>query len=342
MNDIFLRACRGEKTGYTPVWIMRQAGRYLPEYMELKKKADFLTLCKTPELCAEVTMQPVDRLGVDAAIFFSDILTTVEPMGMELHYEDGKGPSFGNPVKCRADVDRLVVPEPEEGLKFVIEAQKILAKELAGKVPLIGFAGSPFTVVAYMIEGHGVKVFAKTMRLLYDEPEMFRAMMDKVSQFTVKYLRAQIHAGSQAVMLFDSWAGLLCPWDYEAYNLPYVKRIIGELKDEGVPVIYFGLGAHGSLDKIKDCGADVIGVDMGLPLDYAISRLGSGVSVQGNLEPYTLLMPRPQMEARVRETLAMGKNARGHIFNLGHGIPRETTVSQAQDFVNAVHEFGGK
>lgn len=338
MNDTFLKACRGEKVDYTPVWFMRQAGRVLPGYRKLMTKHDFLTVCRTPELTAEVTIQPVDVLGVDAAIFFSDILTTVVPMGMDLVYHENKGPSFTNPVRTPADVDRLVVPEPEEGLAFVYEAQKILARELANKVPLIGFAGSPLTVAAFMV-GSSSKNFDVIRRMIFAATPVFRTLMDKVSRFTAKYLGAQARAGSNAVMLFDSFAGMLGPEDFEEYNLPYVKRIIAELKKEGVPIIYFGLGATGSLDKIKDCGADVIGVDFGIRLDRAVAQLGPKVTVQGNLEPYVLLQSREQIEARAKKTLAMAKGARGHIFNLGHGVPSEAPVENVKALVEAVHKF---
>ena len=338
MNDTFVKACRGGKVDYTPVWFMRQAGRVLPEYRKLMEKTDFLTVCRTPELTAEVTMQPVDILGVDAAIFFSDILTTVVPMGMDLVHTPGKGPSFTNPVRSQAEVDQLTIPDPEEGLAFVYDAQKLLIKELANKVPLIGFAGSPLTVITYMI-GAGSKVFNDMLHMIFTEPAIYHSLMDKVSRFTAKYLKAQAKAGCHAVMLFDSFAGMLGPEDYLEYNLPYVKSIIAEIKGEGIPIIYFGFGAHGSLEQIKDCGADVIGLDSGLRLDKAVAQLGPGVSVQGNIEPYVLTQSREQIEARVKQTLAQGKGARGHVFNLGHGVPPEAPVDNVKAMVDAVHKF---
>jgi uroporphyrinogen decarboxylase len=342
MNDTFLKSCRGEKTDYTPVWLMRQAGRYLPEYKKLSDKHGFLALCRTPELAAEVTIQPVDTIGVDAAIFFSDILTTVAPMGMELVYTAGKGPSFNNPVKSRADVEKLVVPEPEEGLAFVYEAQKILVRELANKVPLIGFAGSPFTVASYMIEGAGTHSYVKTRGLVFREPATFHLLMDKVSALTAKYLNMQARAGANALMLFDSFAGVLGPRDYLEYNFPYVKRIIAEIKGSGVPIIYFGLGQHGALAEIKNSGADVIGVDYGMPLDAAVAQLGTGVSVQGNIESHVLFQPPAQMRERVQEVLNQGSGARAHIFNLGHGVPLGTPVANARLMVDTVHELSRK
>ncbi|MFA5316702.1 MAG: uroporphyrinogen decarboxylase [Dehalococcoidales bacterium] len=338
MNDTFIKACRGEKVDYTPVWFMRQAGRVLPWYRELMAKVNFLTVCRTPELTAEVTIKPVDVLGVDAAIFFSDILTTVVPMGMDLVYQGVQGPVFTNPIRSQADADRLIVPEPEEGLSFVYEAQKILVRELANKVPLIGFAGSPMTVVSFMF-GAGSKSLDIMRHKIFTDTEVFRTVMEKVSRFTAKYLRAQARAGCNAVMLFDSFAGMLGPEDYLEFNFPYIKSIIAELKSEGVPVIYYGLGANGSLDKIKDSGADVVGIDYGINLDAAVAQLGPNVTVQGNLEPYVLLQPREQIEARARQILDKGKGARGHIFNLGHGVPPEASVENIKALVEAVHNF---
>jgi len=340
MNETFLKACRGEKTDYTPVWLMRQAGRFLPEFQKVMAKADFLTICRTPELAAEVTIQPVDILGVDAAIFFSDITTTMVPMGVKLEYIDGKGPIYPNPIRSQADVDRLVVPEPEEGLAFVYEAQKILAKELANKVPLIGFAGSPFTMAAFIIEGAISHAFTNTRSMIFHEPALFHTLMDKVSRFTAKYLKAQAMAGCNALMLFDSFAGMLGPRDFLEFNLPYTARTIADLKKGGVPVIYFGLGQHGALEQIGGMGADVIGVDYGLNLNNAVIRLGQEVTVQGNAEPYVLLQPPAKIRERVKEVLEQGKGARAHIFNLGHGVPINTQVTGAKAMVEAVHELG--
>jgi uroporphyrinogen decarboxylase len=342
MNDTFLKACRGEKTDYTPIWMMRQAGRFLPQYRKVSDKHGFLAMCRTPELAAEVTIQPVDVLGVDAAIFFSDILTTVVPMGMDLRYDEGKGPSFTNPIKSGADVDRLIVPDPEETLGFVYRAQKILARELAKKVPLIGFAGGPFTVAAYMIEGGGTHSFNKVKTFAFTQTEAFMTLMDKVSRLTASYLQMQAKAGSNALMIFDSFAGVLGPKDYLELNFPYVKRIIADIKKTGVPIIYFGLGQHGGHAAIGKCGADVIGVDYNVNLDAAITHLGANVSVQGNLEPYVLLQSREQIVTRAKDVLARARKARGHIFNLGHGVPLGTPVDNAKALVDAVHELSRK
>lgn len=339
MNETFLKACRGEKTDYVPVWLMRQVGRFLPEFQKVLDKADFLTICRTPELAAEVTIQPVDALGVDAAIFFSDITTTVVPMGISLEHSDKRGPYYPNPIRRQADIDRLIVPDPEDGLAFVFKTQKILVRELANRVPLIGFAGAPFTMAAFMIEGSISHAFTNTKSLIFSEPGMFHSLMDKVSRFTTKYLKAQARAGCHALMLFDSFAGVLGPKDFMEFNYPYIKNTIAELKQTGVPVIYFGLGQHGALEQISRLGAQVIGVDYGINLNRAVTRLGPAVTVQGNIEPYVLLQPEREIRQRVKEVLAQGRGARAHIFNLGHGVPINAPAASARIMVEAVHEF---
>ncbi|MCC7257060.1 MAG: uroporphyrinogen decarboxylase [Gammaproteobacteria bacterium] len=339
-NDTFLRACRGEPVDYTPIWMMRQAGRYLPQYQKVLASTDFLTGVRTPEIAAEITIQPVDILGVDAAIFYSDITTTAVPMGMDLRYSDKTGPAFENPVRSKADVDRLVVPDdPAEGLGFVYEAQRICARELANRVPLIGFAGAPFTMCAYMVEGGSSHSFIEFRRFIFSAPEVFATLMDKVARHTAKYLKAQAAAGADALMLFDSNAGLVGPRDFETLNLPYVRQIIAEVKPTGVPILYFGMGAHGSLAAIRNCGADVIGIDYGMRLDDAVAQLGPGVSVQGNAEPYCLYQAPGDIRNRVAETLQAAKGARGHIFNLGHGVPRFAPVDNVRAMVDFVHEL---
>jgi len=338
MNDTFLKACRGEPVDYTPIWMMRQAGRYLPEYQKVLAKTDFLTACRTPEIAAEITIQPVDVIGVDAAIFYSDITTTVVPMGIELHYEKGKGPSYPNPVRTRVDVDELIVPEGPEGLEFVYEAQRICARELENKVPLIGFAGAPFTVSAYMVEGRGTNSFVEFRRLAFSQPETYAVLMDKVARHTANYLKYQAAAGANALMLFDSHAGLLGPNDFASMNLPYIRQIIADIKSTGVPIIYLPFGQHNSLGSIKDCGADVIALDYGFRLDEAVAELGHNVSVQGNVEPHSLFRPREEIERRASEVLAAGKGARGHIFNLGHGVPQHSPVDNVKAMVDFVHE----
>lgn len=339
-NDTFLKACRGEPVEYTPIWMMRQAGRFLPQYQQVMAKTNFLAAVRSPEVSAEITIQPVDILGVDAAIFFSDITTVAVPMGMDLRYADATGPAFNNPIRSRADVERLVVPDdPAEGLGFVFEGQKICARELANRVPLIGFAGAPFTMSAYMVEGGSSNAFAEFRRLIFSAPDAYATLMDKVARHTAKYLRAQAAAGADALMLFDSNAGLIGPGDFETLNLPYVRQVIAEVKSAGVPIIYFGLGAHGSLAAIRNCGADVIGIDYGMRLDDAVRQLGPGVSVQGNIEPNCLYQPRDEIRRRVGETLRAAKGARGHVFNLGHGVPRHSPVDNVKAMVDAVHEL---
>ncbi len=340
MNDTFLRACLGEKTEYTPVWIMRQAGRYLPEYQSVRAEVDFLTLCKTPELAAKVTIQPVLRLGVDAAILFSDILIPVEAMGMDLEFTDKKGPLLRDPVRGKSGVDRLIVPDTEDSMNFVLEAIKILRQEL--KVPLIGFSGAPFTLATYMIEGGSTKSFMNTKRLMYQNPGLFNLLMDKLTMTVISYLAAQIRAGAQAVQIFDTWAGILAADDYREYALPYVKRVVSEVKKEGVPVIYFVNDCAGLLKEIKKSGADVIGVDWRVDLHEAIKGLGKKYAVQGNLDPYALFLPKEKLEDKVKEVLWKGEFAKGHIFNLGHGIFPEAPPEGAIAMVEAVHRFSRK
>jgi len=337
MNDTFLKACRGEEAPYTPVWIMRQAGRYLPEYQAVRAEVDFLTLCKTPELAAKVTLQPVEKLGVDAAILFSDILIAVEAMGMHLEFSDKKGPVLSDPVRTKSAVDRLVIPDTEDSMSFVLEAIRILRSQL--NVPLIGFSGAPFTLATYMIEGGSSKNFLNTKRMMFQNPGLFSLLMDKITMTVISYLTSQIRAGAQAVQLFDTWAGALAPGDYKEFVLPYVKRAIAELKKEGVPVIYFVNECAALLKEIKKTPADVIGIDWRIDLKDAIKGLGKKFAVQGNLDPCALFLPQEKMEDKVKDILWKGEFARGHIFNLGHGILPESPVENAVALVEAVHRF---
>jgi len=340
MNDTFLKACRGEKVDYTPVWLMRQAGRYMPEYQEVRSKVDFLTLCKTPELAAKVTLQPVDILGVDAAILFSDILIAVEAMGMPLEFHDKKGPILGDPVRTKAGVDKLVIPDTEDSMPFVLDTIKILRKEL--KVPLIGFSGAPWTLATYIIEGGSSKNFMHTKKMMYQNPGLFKVLMEKITATVVEYLSAQINAGAQAVQLFDSWAGILSPYDYENIIFPHVKAAIKALKKFDVPVIYFVNDCAGLLKIVKKCGADVIGIDWRVDMAKAAKKLGKKYSIQGNLDPLVLFAPKEHIEDRVKDILFKAEPARGHIFNLGHGILPETPVENAIAMVKAVHKYGRK
>jgi len=342
MNDTFLKACRGEEVEYTPVWLMRQAGRYLPEYQAVRANIDFLTLCKNPKLAAEVTLQPVDILGVDAAILFSDILIPLEPMGMRLEFLDKEGPVLSEPVRSKSAVDKLIIPDIEEDLPFVLETIRILRKELEHKVPLIGFSGAPFTLATYMIEGGTSKNFLHTKKFMFQNSTVFRYLMEKLSDMVTAYLSAQIKAGAQAVQLFDTWAGILSPQDYRKFVLPFVKKIIADLKKEGVPVIYFVNDCAGIIKEVKKSNADVFGIDWRIDIGDAIKKIGKKGVVQGNLDPCALFLPKDKLEERVKDILWKGETARGHIFNLGHGILPQTPPENVIAMVEAVHTFGKK
>lgn len=336
MNDTFLKACRGEKTEYTPVWLMRQAGRYLPEYQKLRGKYDFMTLCKTPELAAEVTLQPIRRLNVDAAILFSDILIPLEPMGIRIEF-----PEKGGPVLSYEDLNKLKEINPEKDIPFVMDTIKILLKEL--DVPLIGFSGAPFTLLTYIVEQGSSKNFLKTKRLMYEDSKKYTKLMELLSSTVTKYLSAQIEAGVQAVQLFDTWAGILTPRDFKEYVLPFVKKVISSIKGN-VPVIYFVLNGGTFLDTIKESGADVIGVDWRIDIGTAIDKLKDGVSVQGNLDPCELFLPEEKLFERITDIVKKGMRSsiKGHIFNLGHGVLPETPVDKAKFLVDSVHEISAK
>lgn len=342
MNDTFLRASRGEKVEYTPVWLMRQAGRYLPQYQAVRANIDFLMLCKTPELAAEVTLQPVEILGVDAAILFSDILIPVEAMGMSLEFPEKEGPVLSEPIRNKSAVDRLIMPDAEDDTPFIIETIKILREKLRDKVPLIGFSGAPFTLATYMIEGGSSKNFTHTKKMLFQNSRLFNYLMEKLTLTVISYLTAQIQAGVQAVQIFDTWAGVLTPFDYKESVLPYVKKTVSELKREGVPIIYFVSDCAGILKEIKKSCADVIGIDWKIDIADAIKKLGRKVVVQGNLDPCALFLSKEEIEERVKDILWKGEAAKGHIFNLGHGILPETPVENAIALVEAVHKYGRK
>jgi uroporphyrinogen decarboxylase len=349
MNYTFLKACRGEEVPYTPVWIMRQAGRYLPEYRAVRGKADFLTMCKTPELAAEVTLQPIDILNVDAAILFSDILIPCEAMGQGLEFHEGKGPILRPEIRDKDTADRLFVPDPEDKMKFVMDTIRLLRKELADRVPLIGFAGAPFTTATYMIEGGTSKNFLNTKRMIYENPALYKSFMDKVTATITDYLKAQIAAGAQAVQIFDTWGGIFSPADFREFALTYVKKIIEDLKQwmktqsaEPVPIIYFVGETAGLLHEIKTSGADVFGVDWRINLDDAIKRLGGDVVVQGNLDPLSMFLPQYKIEDRVKDVLSRASSARGHIFNLGHGVVPQTEPDNVIALVEMVHRLSKK
>ena len=340
-NHPFLAACRREKTPYTPVWLMRQAGRYMKEYRELRAKFSFLDLCKRPDLAAEITVTPVERLGVDAAILFADILLLLEPMGVGLEYSKDNGPLIHSQVQSRTDVEQLLEFDPEEALPFVLEAVRKSCAALNGKVPLIGFSGAPFTLASYLIEGGGSRNYLRTKRLIYSDPGAWRALMERLSSVIVKYLNAQIAAGVDAIQLFDSWVGCLSPDDYERYVLPHTRATIAGIKP-GIPVIHFSTGTAGLLKLIRAAGGSVIGLDWRVNLDEGWDAVGNDVGIQGNLDPAALLAPPKEIRRRVAEILRRARGRPGHIFNLGHGVLPETPVDHVIAMVNAVHELSAR
>ncbi|HEV8619524.1 MAG TPA: uroporphyrinogen decarboxylase, partial [Nitrospiraceae bacterium] len=311
MNERFLKACRREPVDCTPVWFMRQAGRYMAEYRALRAKYSILELCKTPELAAQVTLQPIDRFPLDAAIIFADILLPLEPMGLSLEFAQGEGPVIHNPVRDQADVERLNVIDGGE-LEYVAEAIRQIRRALNGRVPLIGFAGAPFTLASYAIEGGSSRNYLLTKQLMYCEPKAWHQLMDKFARVITGYLRRQIRAGAQAIQLFDSWVGCLSVGDYVEYVLPHVQLIFEGLKREGVPMIHFGTGTSAMLRQMREAGGDVIGVDWRIHLDEAWATVGHDVAVQGNLDPLTLFAPLHEIERRVADILRRAGGRSGH------------------------------
>ncbi|RMG59872.1 MAG: uroporphyrinogen decarboxylase [Deltaproteobacteria bacterium] len=341
-NYRFLRACFGETTDTVPIWIMRQAGRYMPEYQEVRQKHSFMEMCKTPDLAVKVTLLPVDILGVDAAILFSDILIPVEAMGIPVEFVEGKGPVLGAKIRDESDVERLAEFDPAEKTGFVMEAVRILRKELEGKVPLIGFSGAPFTLASYIVEGGSSKNFIKLKTLMYQAPDIYRKLMSKLTRVVTDYLNAQIEAGAQAVQLFDTWAGILTPSDYREYVLPYTRKVIANLKRDEVPVIHYANDSATLLPLFRELGADVYGIDWRINLDDAVEALGGDVVVQGNMDPTALFYPVEKIEKIAGDIIARGRKARAHIFNLGHGILPTTDPEHARALVEAVHRLGKK
>ncbi|KKN19606.1 hypothetical protein LCGC14_0944000 [marine sediment metagenome] len=338
MNETFLKACRREPVDHTPIWLMRQAGRYMKEYLDLKEKYDFITMATTPDIAVEVTMQPINKIGVDAAILFADILLPLEGMGIGFSFDKNHGPKIHNPVRTKAQVDAIKIIDPEEDVGYVMEAIKILRKELEGRVPLIGFSGAPFTLASYIIEGGSSRNYVHAKTMMYQEPEMWNLLMDKVADVVIVYLNAQIEAGAQAVQLFDSWVGALSPRDYVTYVQPHSKKVFDNLKGD-VPKIHFGTNTSTWLNLIKEAGGDVIGVDWRIDIGEAWKSIGYDVAVQGNLDPTVLLGPKSVIEKNVKEILASVDNRPGHIFNLGHGIIPELSVDNVKALVDMVHEF---
>ncbi|MHB1323193.1 MAG: uroporphyrinogen decarboxylase [Coriobacteriia bacterium] len=348
-NDLFLRAARREATESTPVWMMRQAGRYMQEYRDIRAKYGFLEMCRTPELAVEVTLQPVDLIGVDAAILFSDILVPFPGMGLDLEFAAGEGPVIHNPVRTVEDVRRLRVADPIEDTGYVMEAIRILRGELENKVPLIGFGGAPFTLASYMIEGHGTRDYEYTKALMWSEPKAWDELMTKIGDTVIAYLSAQIDAGAQAIQVFDSWIGYVAPRDYERYVLPHSKRVIDALTThgrkvvaEGVPIIHFPNGATSMLDLTQQAGGDVIGIDWRIDMARAVQVIDERFAIQGNIDPVALFAPEDELEHMVVEILEAVGTRPGHIFNLGHGIHKTSDPDKARAMIRFVHEHSAR
>ena len=336
-NDLFLRACHREPVDRTPVWMMRQAGRYLPEYRAVRAKHDFLTLCKTPELAAEVSIQPVELIDVDACIIFSDILVVPEAMGMKLVMEEGNGgPRFPYPLRSRADIDALKVPDPNRELKFVMEALRLTRKQLNGRVPLIGFAGSPWTLATYMVEGKGSKSFRHIKELIYNNPKAAHALLEKLARSIASYLNAQIEAGAQAIQIFDTWGGILPQEEFREFSLRSIGMVIQLLRRNGVPIILFCKDCGHSLEAIADLRPEVVSLDWTVDIGKARDMVGSYVALQGNMDPALLYASPERIRTAVQNILEKFGKGSGHIFNLGHGILPDFPVEHAKAFVQAV------
>ena len=337
-NDLLLRALRGEEVSRPPVWMMRQAGRYLPDYIKLRNKYDFFTRVETPELACEITLQPVDQVGVDAAIIFSDILVIPQAMGMTVLMEEGKGPSLPDVIKNKADIDALITDEVEERLGYVMGALSLTKKELNGRVPLIGFAGAPWTILCYMVEGKGSKTWDKAKQFCLQTPELAHALLQKITDVTIKYLIAQTKAGADTVQVFDSWAGCLSPADFNLYALPYLLQI-SDAVSKHAPVILFPKGSWYALPDLAKSSASGIGIDWTVSPEMARKMTNSGITLQGNFDPSHLLAPIPQIKKEVKAMIdAFG--TKNYIANLGHGIMPHIPVDHARAFVDAVKEYG--
>ncbi|RXK83291.1 uroporphyrinogen decarboxylase [Filimonas effusa] len=336
-NDLLLRTLRGEATERTPVWMMRQAGRYLPDYIKLREKYSFFERCQRPELATEITLQPVDQVGVDAAIIFSDILVVPQAMGLEVQLIEHKGPVLPDPIKTAKDLERLRIPDVEESLGYVFEALRLTKKELNGRVPLIGFAGAPWTLLCYMVQGKGSKTFDEAKAFCYTQPELAHQLLQMITDTTIAYLKAQVKAGADVIQLFDSWGGLLSPADFETFSLRYMRQIIAALKDE-VLTILFAKGAWFALEEMAATGANGLGIDWCITPAMARKLAGNSVTLQGNFDPARLLSPIPEIEKTVKQMLAdfgPGK----HIANLGHGILPNVPVDHARAFVDTVKQY---
>lgn len=344
-NDLYLRTLRGEKVERTPIWVMRQAGRYLPEYRATRKRAgDFLTLCKSPEMACEVTMQPIDRFGLDAAILFSDILTIPDAMGLELVLEEGIGPVFNKPIRSVEQIDALGIPDMEQDLGYVMNAVRVIRKELDGRVPLIGFTGSPWTLASYMVEGSGSKEFRRIKGLMYESPQAAHKLLQTVADSVVEYLKAQVLAGAQSLMVFDTWGGMLSTANYQEFSLRYMQQIVEQVKaDEAckdVPIVLFTKGGGQWLEMMADTGCDGLGLDWTVDIAQAKARVGDRVVLQGNMDPVVMNTGEAQVQEHAMKVLEgygqHGENDRGHIFNLGHGIQPFAKPDNMQALVQTV------
>lgn len=343
-NDRFLKALLREPVDATPVWMMRQAGRYLPEYKETRARAgSFMDLCTSPDLACEVTMQPLARFDLDAAILFSDILTIPDAMGLGLYFAEGEGPRFKNPVRTEKDVDALGVPDPEQELRYVTDAVRVIRKELDGKVPLIGFAGSPWTLATYMVEGSSSKDYSLVKGMMFNRPDIMHKLLDTTAQSVTSYLNAQVAAGAQALMIFDTWGGILTPRDYKEFSLRYMDQIVKGLtrENEGrkVPVILFTKGGGAWLNDMVDTGCDALGLDWTMDIGTARSQVGDRVALQGNMDPSMLYASPDRIRQEVATILESYGNGNGHVFNLGHGIHQHVNPEHAKVFIDAVHEM---
>ncbi len=347
INDRFIRALLRQPVDRTPVWIMRQAGRYLPEYREIRAKAgDFMTLCSTPELACEVTLQPLRRFDLDAAILFSDILTIPDAMGLGLYFSEGEGPCFKKTIDSASDVKNLIIPDPADKLSYVTDAVSLIRKELKGAVPLIGFAGSPWTLATYMVEGGSSKTFSKVKALLFEDPITANALMSKLADSVALYLNAQIEAGAQAVMVFDSWGGALTTPHYKEFSLAYMQQIVDQLireKDgKQIPVILFTKGGGMWLQDIADTGCDAVGLDWSVDINLARKQIGDKVALQGNMDPAVMATNPEVIQQEASRILAGFGHGNGHVFNLGHGITPNITPENVKALVDAVHDVSAQ
>jgi uroporphyrinogen decarboxylase len=343
-NDRFLRALLRQPVDRTPLWIMRQAGRYLPEYRATRARAgSFMNLCKSPELACEVTLQPLERFELDAAILFSDILTVPDAMGLGLGFFEGEGPRFAHPVRSASDIDRLPIPDPEGELRYVMDAVRTIRRALNGRVPLIGFSGSPWTLAAYMVEGEGSRDFSRAKAMMFDRPDLMERLLDKITQAVASYLNGQIAAGAQAVMLFDTWGGMLTPRDYLRFSLEPMRKVMAQLTRESegrkVPVVLFTKGGGQWLEAMADSGADALGLDWTTDIGEARRRVGDKVALQGNMDPNVLYASPKRIREEVATILAAYGAGSGHVFNLGHGIHPGIHPEHVAAFVKAVREL---